>query len=227
MHKLPSLLLLCVLGLALSGCIVASPRLGGQLRGSGNVTTETRAVGAFTAIDVSGVGEVIITQGDTAQLTVETDDNLQQILLSEVRDGTLHLGIIPNAGLNLTDATRMIFTVTVQELTQITLSGAATISVSAFSGDQVRVDHSGAGMVTLSGAVVEQDVTLSGAGSYDGAALLSERATVDLSGLGNVVVNVREQLDATVSGMGSIEYIGSPELHENVTGLGSIRQRAP
>ncbi len=227
MHKFYSLILLCVLGLALSGCIMASPSLGGQLRGSGKVTTEQREVSAFTAIAVSGVGEVIITQGDTAQLTVETDDNLQPILLSAVRGGTLYLSIKSNAGLNLTDATRMIFTVTVKELTQITLSGAATISVSALSGDQVRVDHSGAGTVTIGGAVVEQDVTLSGAGSYDGAALVSERASVDLSGLGSVVVNVRDRLDATVSGLGSIEYIGSPELHEQVTGLGSIRQRAP
>jgi hypothetical protein len=197
----------------------------GQLRGSGNVTTETREVGAFTAIDVSGVGEVLITQGDVDSLTVETDDNLQAIVLGEVRDDTLYLGNNTNQGFR--DATRVTFAVTVKNLTALSFSGAGTLSARGLSGAQLSVNHSGAGRVTVDGTVVEQRVTLSGAGNYDGAALVSERATVDLSGLGSVVVNANERLDATISGAGSITYIGSPELHEQISGLGSIRQRAP
>jgi hypothetical protein len=225
MHKILQLTLLVLLGLALSGCGIVSLGTAGQLRGSGNVTTEQRQVGAFRAIDVSGVGEVVVTQGDADSLTVETDDNLQGVVLSEVRDNTLHLSMRP--GVSLGHATRMTFTVTVRELTQLALSGAATIKASNLSGDTLTVAHSGAGIVTTAGTVAEQRVTLSGAGSYDGAALVSDRATVDLSGLGSVVVNARVRLDATISGAGSVAYIGSPELHEQVTGLGSVRQRAP
>lgn len=224
MRKMFLRTLLALLGLALSGCGVVNLGVG-QLQGSGNVTTEPREVGAFTAIDISGVGEVVITQGDTDSLTVETDDNLQAILLSEVRGDTLYLGMKPNVSLR--NATRIAFTVTVKDLTQLTLSGAATVSARDLSGDQLTVDHSGVGTVTTVGTVMEQRVMLSGAGSYDGAALVSDQATIDLSGVGNVVVNVRERLDATVSGLGSVEYIGSPALQEHVTGLGTIRQRAP
>jgi hypothetical protein len=223
MRKLFQLTLLVLIGLALSSCGIVSLR-SGQLRGSGNVTTETRPVTAFSAINVSGMGEVVITQGDADGLTVTTDDNLQAMMSGEVRDDTLYLGIKANQGFS--DATRVTFTVTVKQLTAITLSGAAMISLSDLSGEQLAVNHSGAGQVTVAGTVAEQRVTLSGAGSYDGAALVSERATVDLSGLGSVVVNASERLDATLSGAGSIAYIGSPELHEQVTGLGSIRQRA-
>lgn len=224
MYTILRLTLLALIGLALSGC--ATVKLGvGQIRGSGNVTTETREVGAFTMIDVSGVGEVAITQGDADGLTVTTDDNLQAIVLGEVRDDTLYLGIKANQGFS--DATRVTFTVTVKNLTALTLSGAGTVSVRDLSGEQLAVDHSGAGKVSIAGTVTEQRVTLSGAGSYDGAALISERATVDLSGLGSVVVNASERLDATISGAGSIAYIGSPELHQQVSGVGSIRQRAP
>lgn len=224
MYTILRLTLLILSGLALSGCVMVNPGVG-QIRGSGNVTTETREVGAFSAIDVSGVGEVVITQGDADGLTVTTDDNLQAMMLGEVRDDTLYLGIKANQGFR--DATRVTFTVTVKQLTAITLSGAALVSASDLSGEQLAVDHSGAGKVTVAGTVAEQRVTLSGAGSYDGAALISERATVDLSGLGSVVVNASERLDATISGAGSIAYIGSPELHQQVSGLGSIRQRAP
>lgn len=224
MHKIFQLPLLALISLALSGCSTVNFGVG-QTCGSGNVTTETREVAAFTAIDVSGVGEVVITQGDADGLMVTTDDNLQTIMLGEVRGDTLYLGIKPNVSLG--SATRMAFIVTVQELTAITLSGAATISALNLSGDQLAVDHSGAGAVTVGGTMAEQRVTLSGAGSYDGAALTSERATVDLSGLGDVVVQVNERLDATVSGVGSVAYIGSPEVHEQVSGVGTIRQRAP
>lgn len=224
MYTILRLTLLVLLGLALSACGTVSLGLG-ELRGSGNVTTETRQVGAFTAIDVSGVGEVVITQGDVDSLTVKTDDNLQAIVLGEVRGDTLYLGIDANQGFS--DATRVTFTVTVKKLTALSFSGAGTLSVRGLSGEQLTVNHSGAGQVTVDGTVMEQRVALSGAGNYDGAALVSERATIDLSGFGSVVVNASERLDATISGAGSIAYLGSPELHEQVSGLGSIRQRAP
>jgi hypothetical protein len=121
----------------------------------------------------------------------------------------------------------MIFTVTVRDLQRITLAGATRMSVREISGDQLTVDNSGLGSLTIAGKVTEQHVTLSGAGSYDGAALISDRATVTLSGLGSIVVNVRSRLDATISGSGKVEYIGSPEVVKQISGLGTIKQRAP
>lgn len=224
MHKLLLLILIILLGLALNGCNTVSLGIG-QLRGSGKVTNERRDVGSFTAIEASGVGDVIITKGDTDALIVETDDNLQASVLSEVRGNTLYLGMESNTSMN--NVTHMVFNVTVRDLKQITLSGAVRVSAHNLSGDMLTVLHSGAGSITCDGAVNEQDVTLSGAGRYDGAALASDQATVNLSGLGSVVVQVRNRLDATVSGAGSIEYIGSPDLYEQVTGMGSIQQRAP
>jgi hypothetical protein len=197
----------------------------GGMRGSGNVTTIAREMGAFTAVDIAGVGEIVITQGQTERLMVETDDNVQDVVLSEVRGDTLHLDMKPNA--SMSTITKMIFTVTVRDLKRITFSGAGTISVRDLNGDQLTVDHSGAGKITIAGTVQEQHVTLSGAGSYDGAALTSNRATITLSGLGNAVVHAREQLDATISGAGSIEYIGNPQVTKQISGLGTIKQRAP
>jgi len=222
MQKTLQITLIVLLGLALSGCNIASSP---WVQGSGNVTTEQREVGAFSTIDVADIGEVVIVQGDADGLTVATDDNLQAVVLSEVRGDTLYLGVRSNT--KVSQVTQLIFTVTVKELKAITLSGAGTVSAPDLSGDELRVDHSGAGTVTVGGTVREQWVTLSGVGSYEGAALVSERATVELSGIGSAVVQVRDRLDATVSGAGSIAYIGSPELHERVSGVGSVGQRAP
>lgn len=217
MHKTLRFTLLALLLVTVTGC--------GGMRGSGNVTTQQREVGAFTAINVAGVGEIVITQGNAERLTVETDENLQDVVLSEVRGDTLHLGMQPNV--SLIKVTQMIITVTVRDLKQITLSGAAMISVHGVSGDHLTVSNSGLGTLTIDGTVAEQYVTLSGAGNYDGTALVSDRATVTISGLGSVVVNVRDRLDTTLSGAGSVAYIGNPELHTQISGLGEVRQRTP
>lgn len=221
MYKALLLTLAGLLGLSLVGCVT----LGGRERmwGSGRVTTEERTVRPFTAIHASGIGEFVITQGEAEQLTVETDDNLHAVVMSEVRDGTLYLDFSSHAA--VMRLSRMTFTITVKELERITLSGAATIRAQNLRGTHLTVDNSGAGSVIVSGAVQEQRVTLSGAGSYDGAALTSDRAKVDLSGVGSVVVNVRDRLDATLSGAGSVEYIGAPEVHTTTGGIGTIRQR--
>jgi Putative auto-transporter adhesin, head GIN domain len=221
MYKLLLFTLAGLLGLSLAGCVT----LGGRERvwGSGRVTTEERDIAPFTGIDVSGIGELVINQGEVEQLTVETDDNLQRIVVSEVRNGTLYLDFRTDA--IVMRLSQLTFTLTVKDLDRITLSGAATIRAQSLMGTQLTVDHSGVGSVIVSGAVQEQHVRLSGAGRYDGAGLASDRATVDLSGVGSVVVNVRDRLDATLSGAGSVEYIGAPEVHTTTGGIGTIRQR--
>lgn len=221
MSRLVLLTLVGLLGLSLAGCVAIGGRE--RVRGSGTVTAEERGVAPFTAIDVSGIGELVITQGGDEALTVETDDNLHDVVVSEVRDGTLYLDF--SSEVMVLSLSRIAFTLTVTELERITLSGAATIRVQDLDGAQLTVDNSGVGSVIVSGSVQEQHVILSGAGSYDGAALASDRATVDLSGVGSVVVNVRERLDATLGGAGRVEYIGTPEVHATGGGLGTIRQR--
>jgi Putative auto-transporter adhesin, head GIN domain len=215
------ILLLALLSLLVTGCVSVGGR--DRIWGSGHVTVEERDIAPFTAIDVSGIGELLIIPGESEQLTVETDDNLQRVVRSEVRNGTLYLDFDSN--ITVVRLSRMSFTLTIKELERITLSGAATIRVQNLIGTQLTVDNSGVGSVVVSGAVREQHVILSGAGSYDGAGLASDHATVDLSGVGSVVVKVRQRLDATLSGAGSVEYIGTPEVHTTATGIGTIRQR--
>ncbi len=223
MHKLLSLTLLALV-VALTGCDTLSLGSGGQVRGSGNVTREVRAVGSFTAIDITDLGEVVITQGEAEGLSVETDDNLQELVTSETRGDTLYLGIKSNVGLR--EVTRMTFAVTVTDLERLTISGAAEVRVPELRAKVLTVDSSGVGEVTIAGSVEEQRVTVTGAGSYDGAELASKRATVTSDGLGEVVVRVEERLDANLSGGGSIEYIGDPEVHQEVNGVGEVRRRS-
>ncbi|GAB4464532.1 MAG: hypothetical protein OHK0029_34550 [Armatimonadaceae bacterium] len=89
-----------------------------MLRGSGKVVTDTRSVGDFSAVDASGVGSVLIAQGDRDSLTIEADDNVLPYISTEVKNGVLHLGF--NERLSLRDVT-IRYRLTVRKLDQVSL----------------------------------------------------------------------------------------------------------
>jgi hypothetical protein len=212
-------------------------------RGSGNVVTEARTVSNFHQIDLTGAGEVNITQGDTESLTIETDDNILPLIVTRVDNGLLSIGLDPNrTGLSIAP-TRIVFTVAVKNLDSLKVSGAGNIRAQALKSDNLAVTTSGAGNITLgpvqaktlnlrlsgagnvtvSGQVESQDAALSGLGNYNAADLSSTNAKVALSGAGSATVWATGTLNAQISGAGSINYYGSPQVSQNISGVGSIK----
>jgi hypothetical protein len=190
------------------------------VQGSGNLKTETRPVGKFTAIDLSGIGQLIVERAGTESLTVTADDNLLALFKSEVKSGTLYL--FTESGKQ--PSRRAVYKVSVAELKKIDVSGAASIEATKLEGDRLSIDISGAATGNLAGRVDELKISVSGAGSFDAAALQAKRAEVSVSGAGKVIVNASDELHASVSGTGTILYIGSPKLTTEVSGVGSIKQ---
>ncbi|MDH5373214.1 MAG: DUF2807 domain-containing protein, partial [Acidimicrobiia bacterium] len=91
--------------------------------------------------------------------------------------------------------------------------------------DTFEVDISGSGNVTPEGTSGHLDVTISGSGRFDGTDLESATGKVRVSGSGNVVVNVTDELEATISGSGDVKYIGDPNLDSSVSGSGDISSK--
>ena len=54
-------------------------------------TTEKRPVANFNRISLKGYGDIILTQGETESLSIETEPGTLEKLRSEVRSGTLVL----------------------------------------------------------------------------------------------------------------------------------------
>ena len=60
------------------------------IKGSGNITTETRnAIQDFKKIEVSRGIKVIVEQSENKSISVETDDNLQQHIITKIENGVL------------------------------------------------------------------------------------------------------------------------------------------
>ncbi len=213
------------------------------IQGSGNVVTEEREVSDFDKVAMSGFGRVIITQGNSESLTIETDDNLMQYLETKVRGGTLELSLSDDAERKILDPSdSIIYRLSVIDLTALTMSGAGSFEVQELEADRFELTLSGAGgvkidsltatnlVVTVSGAgslemagqVETQEVTLSGFGSYNASDLESQDATVSIGGAGSATVWAHDTLDIGIGGAGDVDYYGNPSVTQDVNGAGSI-----
>lgn len=213
------------------------------IRGSGNVVTEERQVSGFERVALSGVGRVIISQGDDESLTIGTDDNLMQYIESNVRNGTLELGLARNT--IPVPSQSIIFRVSVDDLTgltssgagsfeieeldtdrlRVTLSGAGDIGIDSLSATNLAVTISGAGDVELAGQVGTQEIEMSGLGRYSAPDLESQMASVRISGAGGAVIWVLDTLDVKISGAGNVEYYGNPAVTKDISGAGRLTSR--
>jgi hypothetical protein len=197
-----------------------------------------RDVRDFQEVSLSGVGTLVITQGETESLTIEAEPRVLERIETDVRNGRLI--IRPDRSFETREP--ITYVLGVRELNGIELAGAGRVEVAQLTTDQLRIDGSGAGaividnltantldataagnvQVELGGAVDSQTVTVSDAASYAAANLASRLASVTASGASQVIVNVSESLDARVSGAARVEYIGDPAVTQDVSAAGSL-----
>lgn len=220
--------------LIVSGC--------GAVRGSGDLVTESRNVSNFDRVDLGGSGEVVITQGGEESLTVETDDNIMQYVTTKVRGGTLHLGF-DNIRFQSISPSRLKFTLTVKDLTgmsvsgsgninaasldtdrlEVNVSGSGDVRIDSLTAEEVKIQISGSGDVELAGEVSGQDIDMNGSGQYHAGDLRSETIEIKISGSGDATVWATESLDVRLIGSGSVSYYDRPQTSLSSSGSGKIK----
>lgn len=216
-----ALLALTLLGVALmlASCAI---NIGGTV-GSGTAKTETRNVSGFTGVTFSGIGTLNIAETGTESLTVSADDNLLPRLTSTVANGTLTLGVKPGNAIHPTKP--IVYTLTVKNLNNMTLSGAGTVKATNITTNALNVLLSGAGNMTISGSAPSQTALVSGVGNYNARNFPTDTAQMTISGAGNATITVNKSLTAIVSGAGSVTYYGSPtQVTKTISGVGSVKQ---
>ena len=196
-----------------------------EVRGSGEVITESREVSGFDEVILTGFGEVIVQVTGAESLTIEAEDNIMPLLTSEVASGRLELGARQSADQRLSPTRDVVFRVTAAQLVGTSMLGSGNVLAAAIETPSFSVSIAGSGNVSSEGACDSLALDISGSGSFDGEALIASVGAVSVSGSGTAVVNATDELDATVSGSGLVEYIGSPAVQETVTGSGDVRPR--
>ncbi len=212
-----------------------------EVRGSGNVITESHNIVGFNAVELSGIGTLIIEQSDRESLEITAEDNLMPHIKSDVFGSRLRLG--GEEFVNLFPTKDIIYRLKVKNLKQIESSGLGKVEMKKLVTDNLSVEISGNGRVSLdnlqattlsleisglgdvsiNGAVKNQRVEISGAGNYNAPNLSSKEARVEISGTGSAVLWVTQQLDMELSGAGTIHYYGSPTVNSDISGAGNIK----
>jgi hypothetical protein len=216
----------------------------GVTTGSGRVETESRAVSGFDSVDLSGTGDLVITQGESEALTIEAEDNILPHIKTEVKGGELVIGFDRDDWNDIINPTRPIkFNLTVKNLSGVTISGSGSITAASLNADRLELnvsgsgsvaidqlqasdlvfDLSGSGQADLSGQVTSQEIHISGSGNYNAGDLQCQDATLDSSGSAQVTLWVEDSLDVQTSGSGSIRYYGSPQINTDSSGSSTLQ----
>ncbi len=232
-------LYILILSVFVSGCIF--PIKYTRVLGSGEVITETRRVSGFTAVELSGIGTLIIEQGSKESLEVTAEDNILKYLNSSVYGRNLRLGV--DDFMSIEPTKEIIYHLTVKNLERIEISGLGNIEIEALEtseldfeisgsgnayigdlqADSLNLEVSGLGNVEIGGSVEDQRIELSGAGNYDAEDLKSSEARIEISGTGKAAMWVENEFDVELSGMGNLQYYGSPILSTEMSGMGTVK----
>lgn len=206
-------------GLVLMVVVAACGDHDGGVRGSGTVASETRDVDPFANLHIRGAADVSISIGEPQSLVVETDDNLLELLETDVGGDTLEIKfserVSPRVGPDVE--------IVVPALEGIKVDGAAEIAIDAMAGEELEIIVNGVAAVRGSGTVDRLKVDVNGAGVISFFDLVAEEVDIAISGSGDAEVHATRSLSATVTGSGEIVYQGDPlAVATNITGSGSI-----
>lgn len=212
-------------------------------KGDGNVVKEKRTVEAFEQLELSGVFNVQLNQGDKEEVIVETDQNLQ--LLVETVNENGKLIIKSKKGVNKRKSTKMVVYVTLTNINYLEIGGVGNVTcvnqlslnnlnleVSGVGNanlnldcDALNAEFSSVGNIELIGEVETAFIENSGVGNLNAYELEVQNLDLENSGIGNAKVYASHELSVENSGMGNLYYKGSAEIKDfETSGMGKVKR---
>lgn len=230
---------LALSAIPIQGCFIGNLQ---TIEGDGNVVTREREVGSFDRLSVASGINVYITQGETESLEVKADENLHDVIMTEVSGGKLRIWTEYNIRKARAKEVHLVY----RELSSLKISSAGDvygtgpmqagdieISLSSagdllleLNADHVDLSISSSGDAKLSGTANVLNASLSSAGDLDAFDLEAKKCKVRVSSAGNARVNASEELDMASSSAGDIYYKGDAKItHMSTSSAGSINKR--
>lgn len=180
-----------------------------QVEGNGNVVKEDRDVPSFTGLDVEDGIDVILSQDNSHHVTVEADENLLEILKTEVSGGVLKIYLEKNVWNRKT----LKAYVTVKELSSISVSGGGdVVAEQVINANELEIDLSGGGDLDIRTRGESLKMEISGGGDAE-MEVDARTMKYNLSGGGDLELNFEgKTLAGSISGGGDAEIALSNKL---------------
>ena len=191
--------------------------------GNKNVITQTREVGAFDGLNITGIFKVIFTQGEPQSVKLETNEILMDKVKTEINGGILTLSTKGS----FINPSKMNVYITAKDLKSLEMSGASKftatnkintsklkvelsgITAAMLSADAttVKCDISGVGKLDLEGSGDQLTADISGTAKLIASKFEVKDAKVDASGVGSATINATKSISLDASGASNIKYM--------------------
>lgn len=191
----------------LSSCIRIHGKGGEQkIIGSGNVVTIQRSPGGFHSVRLTGLGHLIVVQGNQDSVSITTDDNVESHMESTVDGGVLLLG--PRSGVKIDTVAGIVWRITVQRLESLHTDGLVTAAAVGIVGDRFHVDMEGLSSVEASGVVGQFLLDADGIVNFDGSELETEECELNCDGVLSIAVHAHRLVNGRACGTGHVDVFG-------------------
>lgn len=208
-----------------------------SVSGNKNVVNQDRSTAKqFTVINISNGLDLYISQGTKNKITVEADENLQDIIKTEINNGVLKI----YAEKNIWRSRSRKIHVTLKDVEAINASSGAEVyteetlkvdvlKIGATSGADVQISVNGNSIETnaTSGSDIEvygithQHISRATSGaSIEAYNLKSKKTTVRVTSGADINVYASETLDAIATSGGDIDFKGNPKKTNNSSSSG-------
>ena len=211
------------------------------VKGDGNVITKNRKISDdFSRIEVSRGLDVYLTKSKNVALEVEADENLHELITTEVRDGVLKI----SSEKNIWSASAKKVHLSVDHLNGISInSGADVFTRNTFESEELRLsissgasadmelkvddlswDISSGANIELSGRAENFTVSSSSGSDVKAYELEAKNCNADASSGSDIKLTATETIEARATSGADIKYKGNPRiLQQEGNSGGSVR----
>ena len=114
---------------------------GKTINGSGNVISESRELLNFNVLELIGSIDVNMTTGNEYSCIVEGDDNLVPLILTEVKNGHLHISVKQSYSTRI----GLVVNIETPEFEEVSIIGSGDVNLTGIAQDNVSLKISGSG----------------------------------------------------------------------------------
>lgn len=190
----------------------------GVLKDDPRVTDDDEPFSAINAVQNVGRLIVEVRQGDSYEVKVSAEQNMQAAVSTRVLNETLYISTTQD--MSMSPSLPITVTVTMPSLINLRTSRLTQLSIQGLEGARLEASITGDTIAVLKGALKDLDMVAKGAPRIDAAELESERVTLRVTGKAIVDVNPRKRLELSAT-EALVRYIDKPDKIEK-----SLRKKA-
>ena len=216
MMTLVKFISLTIVSLALSACQFNSFPSNKGVRGNGVVVTEQRPInGSFNSIEVSTGIDLFLTQSESPNISVQADENIQELIITEIKNETLKI-YMDKSSHHVTSKKVVVNFLTIEQIKATTGSEVfstntlkvPSLDLSTSSGSEMELSvetrrisssSSSGSELTLKGRTEEFIGSSSSGSELHASKLITNYCEINASRGSDLSVNCQEELNAKAS----------------------------